>query len=46
MGLTLLEAAKLDTNNPLRSGIIELYAGSSDILLKLPFDTISGGSRA
>ena len=46
MGLTLLEAAKLDTNNPLRSGIIELYAASSDILVNLPLDTISGGSLA
>ena len=46
MGLTLLESAKLDTNNLLRSGIIELYAGSSDILINLPLDTISGGSLA
>lgn len=42
MGLTLLEAAKLDTSDPLRSGVVELYAGSSDILMNLPFENIQG----
>lgn len=44
MGLTLLEAAKLETGNLYKSGVIELYAGSSDILLNLPFENIQGGS--
>lgn len=43
--LTLLEAAKLDTGNVYRSGVVELYAGSSDILLNLPFEGIPGGSQ-
>lgn len=44
MGLTLLEAAKLETGNLYKSGVIELYAGSSDILQNLPFENILGGS--
>jgi|SRR5262245_6230163 len=43
MALTLVEASKM-SNNPLQSGVIELYARSSDILRTLPFDTIQGNA--
>lgn len=46
MALTLIEAAKLETGDVYRSGVIELYAGSSDILTALPFENITGGSLA
>lgn len=42
--LTLVEAAKLETGNVIRQAIIELYAGSSDILMNLPFDNIPGNA--
>lgn len=42
--LTLVEAAKLETGNVIRQAIIELYAGSSDILANLPFDNIPGNA--
>jgi hypothetical protein len=42
--LTLVEAAKLETGDVVRQAIIELYAGSSDILMNLPFDTIPGNA--
>lgn len=42
--LTLVEAAKLETGNVIRQAVIELYAGSSDILANLPFDTIPGNA--
>lgn len=44
MALTLLEAAKLETGNAVRSAIIEMYAGSSDVLGNLPFESIQGNS--
>jgi hypothetical protein len=44
MALTLLEAAKLETGNAYKSGVIELYAGSSEILANLPFENISGNA--
>ncbi len=43
-GLTLLEAAKLETGDVYRSGVIELYAGSSSILMNLPFQDIAGNA--
>ena len=43
-GLTLVEAAKLETGDVIRQAVIELYAGSSDILMTLPFDTIPGNA--
>lgn len=43
MGLTLVEAAKL-SKDAYRSGIIEIYAGSSAILGVLPFENISGNA--
>jgi hypothetical protein len=44
MALTLLEAAKLNTGEAVRNAIIELYAGSSDILMNLPFTNIQGNA--
>ena len=44
MGLTLIEAAKLETGDVYKSGVIELYAGSSAILSALPFENISGNA--
>ncbi len=44
MGLTLVEAAKLETGDVIRQAVIELYAGSSDILMNLPFDNIEGNA--
>lgn len=44
MALTLIEAAKLETGDEYRRGVIELYAGSSDILMNLPFNSISGNA--
>lgn len=44
MALTLIEAAKKESGNVLRSAIIELYAGSSDILRVLPWINISGNA--
>lgn len=46
MALTLIEAAKLaaDGGETYRAGVIELYAGSSDILANLPFQDIQGNA--
>jgi hypothetical protein len=44
MSLTLTEAAKLETGNEVRRAIIEIYAGSTDVLLYLPFDDILGNA--
>lgn len=44
MALTLLEAAKHHTGDVYKSGIIELYAGSSSILMNLPFQDIPGNA--
>lgn len=44
MALTLLEAAKLETGDLIRQAIIEMYAGSSDILTVLPFENITGNA--
>lgn len=43
MAMTLVEAAKSE-RNPLRSGIIQLYAENSEILRALPFDSIQGSA--
>lgn len=42
--LTLVEAAKLETGDVVRQAIIELYAGSSDVLMNLPFNDIPGNA--
>ncbi len=44
LALTLIEAAKLNDGDVLRSAIIELYAGSSDVLRVLPFENIAGNA--
>ena len=44
MALTLIEAAKLNSGEVIKNAIIELYAGSSDILLNLPFESIDGNA--
>lgn len=46
MALTLIEAAKLaaEAGETYRAGVIELYAGSSDILANLPFENIQGNA--
>lgn len=44
MALTLVEAAKLNPGDVIKNAIIELYAGSSDILMNLPFENISGNA--
>lgn len=43
MALTLVEAAKTSTN-PIQSGVIEMFARSSDILTALPFENITGNA--
>jgi len=42
--LTLAEAAKLETGDLLRQGVIEAYSGSSDVLANLRFEDVPGGS--
>ena len=44
MAMTLVEAAKLESGNVFKQGIIEMYAGSSSILMNLPFEGISGNA--
>jgi hypothetical protein len=43
MALTLVEAAKR-SQNPVQSGVIEMFARSSDILRTLPFNDIQGNA--
>lgn len=42
--MTLVEAAKLESGNMFKQGIIELYAGSSSILTSMPFMNIQGNA--
>lgn len=42
--MTLIEAAKINSGDVYRQGVIELYAGSSAILENLPFITIAGNA--
>jgi hypothetical protein len=44
MALTLIEAAKLESGDVVKNAIIEKYAGSSDILLTLPFESVAGNA--
>ncbi len=44
MALTLVEASKLHSGDVLRSAVTELYARSSDVLMALPFDNITGNA--
>jgi len=43
VSLTLTEAAKR-SQNPIQSAVIEMYAQSSDIMMVLPFDNITGNA--
>lgn len=45
LGLTLVEAAKLETGDSYRQAVIELYAGSSGILAALDFIGIPGNAH-
>lgn len=42
MGLTLVEASKLNSGDVLKSAVIETFARESDILRALPFEDIPG----
>lgn len=44
MAVTLVEAAKINSGDVLKSAIISFYAGSSDILANLPFEDIQGNA--
>lgn len=44
MALTLVEAAKANSGDVVRSAVIELFAQNSDILTVLPFTTIQGNA--
>src|SRR3990167_3760428 len=44
MALTLIEAAKLNPGEIIRNAVIEMYAGSSGILMNLPFESIEGNA--
>jgi len=44
MALTLVEAAKINPGDVLKSAIIEQYARTSDILRVLPFEDIQGNA--
>lgn len=44
MALTLVEAAKLHSGDVVRQAVIELYAGSSEVLMNLPFENIDGNA--
>jgi hypothetical protein len=44
--MTLVEAAKLETRNLVRRGVIEQFARTSDVLRVLPFQDIQGNALA
>lgn len=44
MALTLVEAAKLNSGDVIRSAVIEMFARESDILMTLPFENIAGNA--
>lgn len=44
MALTLIEAAKQNSGEALRAGVIQVYAQSADILRVLPFQDIPGNA--
>ncbi len=46
MGLTLLEASKMNSGETKRAAIIEMFARNSDVLRAFPFTDILGGSLA
>ena len=46
MPMTLVEAAKLETRNLVRAGVIEQFARTSEVLRVLPFQDIQGNALA
>jgi hypothetical protein len=44
MALTIIEAAKLNPGDVMRSAIVDMYASNSDILRVLPFENIAGNA--
>ena len=44
MALTLVEAAKLETGDVYRQGVIETFAQSAGVMLVLPFEDITGNA--
>jgi len=44
MALTLVEAAKLNSGDVVKSAVIEMFARESDILMALPFEDIAGNA--
>ena len=44
MAMTLLEYAKLSSGDQLKQGVIEYYAGSSGVLMAMPFENIQGNA--
>lgn len=46
MAMTLVEAAKYNSGDVVRSGIIEMYARTSPILRVMPFIDVTGGAYA
>ncbi len=44
MALTLIEAAKLNKGDVIRSAMIEIFAMSDDLLMNMPFDNIEGNA--
>jgi hypothetical protein len=44
MALTLVEAAKINSGDVVRSAVIEMFARESDILQTLPFENIQGNA--
>ncbi len=44
MALTLIEAAKLNAGDVVRSAMIEIFAMSDDLLANMPFDDIEGNA--
>lgn len=46
MPMTLVEAAKLETRNLVRAGVVEQFARTSEILRVLPFQDIQGNALA
>lgn len=44
MALTLVEAAKINSGDVVKSAVIEMFARESDILMTLPFEDIQGNA--
>ncbi len=46
MGLTLLEASKINSGEVKRAAVIEMFASNSDLLRTIPWEDVQGGSLA